>query len=85
MPTGGLCMLNNIIKIGINLLLIAAVVFAILFAIWGGVDWVTSEGDKKKAESARGKITLAIIGLVVVFVSFALIRFIFTFFHVVYQ
>ena len=53
--------------------------------IWGGIDWITSEGDKKKLDSARGKITLAILGLIVVFVAFILAQIIFNFFGVTFN
>ena len=37
----------------------------LLYLIWGGIEWITSGGDKGKTESARNKITQSIIGLVV--------------------
>jgi hypothetical protein len=53
----------------INVLLrVASIIGAIgtlAFLILGGVEWVTSGGDKSKLESAKGKITSAIIGLLI--------------------
>ncbi len=43
-----------------------------VFLIWGGVEWVTAGGDKSKTESARQKITNAIIGLAIVAAAFAI-------------
>ena len=74
-------MLNNIIQIGLNFLVIIAIVLAILFAIWGGIDWTLSEGDKKRVENARGKLTMAVIGLVVSLIAFVLARFLFKLFN----
>lgn len=51
-----------------NILTVAMTLAAILvlaFLIWGGIEWITSAGDKSKAESARNRITSAIVGLVI--------------------
>lgn len=50
----------------IGLLIIVGFVFAFIYLLTGGFDWITSGGDKTKLESARNKITNAIIGLIVV-------------------
>ena len=44
------------------------------FLIMGGIEWITSGGDKNKAESARNKITSAVIGLVIVAASYAIVN-----------
>ncbi|MCB9813463.1 MAG: hypothetical protein H6772_03590 [Pseudomonadales bacterium] len=47
---------------------IAIVIGAILvfgYLIWGGVEWITSGGDKGKIENARNRITQSIIGLLI--------------------
>lgn len=46
----------------------------IIFFIWGAVDWIMSGGDKEKVSNARKKMTNAIIGLVILALSFAIIR-----------
>lgn len=43
-----------------------------IFLIWGGIEWLTAGGDKSKTESARQKITNAIIGLAIVAAAFAI-------------
>lgn len=43
-----------------------------IYLIWGGVEWLTAGGDKSKTESARQKITNAIIGLAIVAAAFAI-------------
>lgn len=50
-----------------------------VFLIWGGVEWVTAGGDKSKTESARQKITNAIIGLAIVAAAFAISKVLSTF------
>ena len=46
----------------------------IIFFIWGSVDWIMSGGDKEKISNARKKMTNAIIGLILLSLSFAIIR-----------
>jgi len=40
--------------------------------IMGALQWITSGGDKSKAEEARNKITTAIIGLIVLAATIAI-------------
>ena len=44
--------------------------------IMGGFRYITSGGDQKKASEARGTLTFAIIGLVVIAGAFLILRFI---------
>jgi hypothetical protein len=58
--------------LGIALLIAAVLVFAYL--VLGGIQWITSGGDKGKTEEARGKITAALVGLAIVAASYALMQ-----------
>lgn len=53
--------------------LIAAAVFVLMLII-GGVQWVSAGSDKGRLESAKARITNAIVGLVVLVVMYALIQ-----------
>ena len=57
--------------IGITLLLAGVLLFAYL--AWGGIQWITAGGDKAQVEAARGRITNALTGLVIVAAAWALI------------
>jgi hypothetical protein len=50
--------------------------------IIGGVRWITSGGDKAATEAARGQITAALVGLVIVFAAWAILQLIELFFGV---
>ena len=54
---------------------IGAVVFMFTLII-GAIQWITSGGDKMRLEQARGKVTSAVIGLIVLFSFFAIINFV---------
>ncbi len=57
----------------LNVVMLVAALLVFAYMIWGGVEWITSGGDKGKAESARNKLTAAIIGLVIVAASYAIV------------
>lgn len=48
----------------------------IAFFIWGAFEWLTAGSDTKKTESARNRITNAIIGLIIMVASFTILSFI---------
>ena len=65
----------------ILVLVVAAIVFFFMLVI-GGIRWITSGGDKAQTETARNQITAALIGLVIVFASWAIINLVNTFFNI---
>lgn len=62
--------IGTVIRTVIIILLIASVVIALFFLIWGGIKWILSGGDKTAVEGARNHIIAAIIGLVIAFGAF---------------
>lgn len=57
----------------LNVVMLVAALLVFAYMIWGGIEWITSGGDKSKAESARNKLTAAIIGLVIIAASYAVV------------
>ena len=57
--------LGDLIGNLIRIIFFIAGLFAIFMLLLGGFEWVSSGGDEKKLTTARGKITSAVIGLVV--------------------
>lgn len=66
--------------ISLILLVVALVFFFVL--IMGGLRWVMSGGDQKNVEAARNQITNALIGLAIVFATFAIMKLIETIFGI---
>lgn len=66
----------------IKLALIIAALVAFAFLIIGGIKWITSGGDKEGTAKAQSTITSALIGLVIVFAAWAIIRLIEVFFGI---
>lgn len=58
----------------LNVLLGSAGVFSFIYLLWGGVQWITAGGDKDAIEKARRKILHALIGLLIVFSSYAILN-----------
>lgn len=48
-----------------------AFIFAFMYLLLGGFHWITSGGDKAHLESAKNKITHALIGLIIVAAAWA--------------
>ena len=53
---------------------ILAGIAAVFFIIFSGIKFITSGGDPKQVEEARKTMTYAIIGLLVILLSFAIIN-----------
>jgi len=51
-------------------------VIAILIILWGGFRWMTAGGNEEGIAEAKKIITAGIIGLIIIFISFALARFV---------
>ena len=56
-----------------NTILMVAGSVAILFLIIGGFRYITSRGNEEATEAAKKTMTAAIVGLIVVFMSFAMV------------
>jgi len=60
----------------LNVLLALASTVAVLFVIFGGYTYITAAGNEDEMKSAKKMIVGAIIGLVVIILSFAAVNFI---------
>jgi TRAP-type C4-dicarboxylate transport system permease small subunit len=78
----GVTFLQKFIPAAISLGLLVGVVIFFFILIIGGIQWISSGGDKQSVEAARGKVTNAIIGLVILFAVFAIIQLLNTFFGI---
>lgn len=52
---------------------------ALAFLVWGGIKWLTSQGEKAEVEGARNHIINAVIGLIVIFLSYLVVNLLLTF------
>lgn len=68
-------------KIITLILIVGSIIFFFMLLI-GGVQWISSGGDKAALEAAKGRITSALVGIVILFSAFAIIKLVETFFGV---
>ena len=73
---------NRLLPAAVSLLFIIGSIIFFFMLITGAIQWIASAGDKQALEGARGKITNAIIGIVILFATFAIVQLIETFFGV---
>lgn len=71
-PNSGGTALGQLISNLVGALFIAGFLLAFMQLLLGGISWITAGGDKQKLETARDKITNAIMGLVIVGAVYAL-------------
>jgi amino acid transporter len=60
----------------INVLLGFLGIIAIIIILWGGFRWMTAGGNEEKVGEAKKIITAGIIGLIIIFVSYAIAAFV---------
>lgn len=61
----------------INVALGVLGIVALLIILWGGLTWMTAGGNEEKTSQARKIIASGVVGLIVIFVAYALTTFIF--------
>lgn len=64
--------LGRLISNAIQIIMFIAGLAFFVYLIIGGLQWITSGGDKAGTEAARNRITAAFIGLVIVVAAFAI-------------
>jgi hypothetical protein len=58
----------------LRIVFVIAAILVFAYLIMGGLEWITSGGEKSKTEAARNKITAAVVGLVILVASWALMN-----------
>jgi len=84
-PRGSVANLGELVSGLVTAAIVLAAVIALIFLVWGGIQWLTSGGDKANTEKAQQRITNAIIGLAIVVASWAIIQLIAGFFNIDFQ
>jgi len=56
----------------VEVALIIGSILVLAYLMWGGIEWITSGGDKTKYEDARNKITAALFGIAIMASGWAL-------------
>ena len=71
---------QKFIPAAVGLGFVVGVIIFFFVMLLGAIQWITSGGDKNAVDAAKGKITNAVIGIVVLLSVFAIIKIIEGFF-----
>src|SRR3989339_1268341 len=74
--------IGTLIKGAVQGALLVSALLVFVFLIWGGIQWISSGGDKTKTQEARDRITAALVGLAVVASAWAVMLIIQYFFGI---
>lgn len=66
--------ISNVLNKGIELLFIVAGIIFVFMIVISAVQWIVSGGDKEGIGKARGRLTAAIVGIVLLSLAFVIIR-----------
>lgn len=64
---------KDIVAKAIGLVLIIAGAIAVLYLIYGGIEYITAGGDPEKATKGRTAIVNAIIGIVIIALAYLIV------------
>lgn len=79
---GGVGFVQKLIPSLIGLAFVAGAVLFFFMLIIAALQWITSGGDKAAVEAAKGRLTQAIIGIVILFAVYAIVSLIQNFFGI---
>ena len=71
---GGVTIFNGVVGVVINVLFVGGTILFFFFLMMGAIQWIMSGGDKAGIEKARGMVTNPIVGLLVLFSVYAIIK-----------
>lgn len=74
-PSGGTYNLKTIVTIVVNWVLYFGGAIAIIYLIYGGILYITAGGDAEKASKGKTALINAIIGIIIIFLSLAIIKY----------
>ncbi len=72
-PQGFARDIGVLINAVLSFVMVIAALLVFFYLLWGGIEWITSGGDKGKTERARQKIVAAVIGIIILAASFAVV------------
>ncbi len=73
-PVGNGTNLGSVLGVVINGLLLFAGAVAVLFLIIGGFRYIVSTGNEQQVAGAKNTILYAILGLIIIFIAFVLVK-----------
>lgn len=81
-PTGGLGFLSILLSNFLTVFIVAGGIIMVMYIIYAGIQWITSRGDKQKLATARGRLTFAIVGFLIILTATFVVNLVGFFFRV---
>lgn len=78
----GFTCIANLVSNAVSVVFIISAIAFFVILVMGGVQWLTSGGDKVKLQAAQTSITNAVIGLAIVAASYAIYTLVLSFFGI---
>jgi hypothetical protein len=78
----GYTCIGNLVSNIVSVAFIVAAIATFVYLVIGGMNWLTSGGDKAKVDTAQKMITNALIGLAIVAASYAIYTLVLDFFGI---
>jgi hypothetical protein len=76
-PKGGIDTIQNVgdlISAGIGTAFLISFLLVFVMLVMGGVQWITSGGDKENTQKAKDRLTSALVGLAIIGGAWALMK-----------
>ena len=78
----GIGFFQELIPALIGMVLLVGALFFLGIMLLGSIQWISSGGDKAALEGARGRLSSALVGIIILFSVFALLKVIEEFFGI---
>lgn len=73
-PKGAIAEFSPVITGGLKIILTVAALICLVYIIWGGIEWMTSGGEKTSVAAAKARLTAAFIGLMIILAAWAIVK-----------
>jgi hypothetical protein len=73
LPRGFAADIASLLNAVLSFVMVISALLVLMYLIWGAFGWLTSGGDKGKIDAARQKMMAAVVGLIIVSASYAIL------------
>ena len=74
--------IGNLVSAGIGAAFLISFLLVFVMLVWGGIQWITSGGDKENTQKAKDRITHALVGLAIIAGAWAMMKLVEFFFGI---
>jgi len=74
--------LSKVIPTAIGLIYVFGFIFFVFMFLWGAVSYILSGGDKGSVEAAKGRLTNALVGIILLLSTMAIVKIVEVFFGI---